>query len=419
MVIDMDESKLTTLEQIKAFLKGTEAVGFSARQEDVNCYRHIEEVLQRFSYGQLHRSDKGLVLRYLERTSGYSRQQLTRLVKRWRAGEKLVKAYRRPKEGFARRFTAVDLAVLAETDTLHGTLSGPATRHLMARALVIFGDPRYERLATISVGHLYNLRKQRGYIDRRRSFTKTRPTGVAIGTRRAPVPDGWPGFIRIDSVHQGDQDGIKGVYHINAVDCVTQWELIATCEKISEAYLLPVIEALLGGFPFGILGFHADNGSEYINRKVARMLDKLAAEFTKSRPGHANDNGLAETKNGAVIRKHLGYAHIPQYGAAEVNAWCAGYLNPYVNFHRPCLFAEEITDQKGKRRKRYPLPLVMTPFEKLASLADGAAFLRPGVSLECLRTRATARSDNAAAEQMNQARQKLFLSINKRSRTAA
>ena len=419
MVIDMNEAKLATLDQVRAFLAGTIAVEFGASDRSDDRYGHIAEVLGRFGYRRLNKPDKGVVLRYLQRTTGYSRQQLTRLVKRRLAGKILTKAYRAPTNGLKRKFTETDLALLAETDSLHGTLSGPATRHLMSRALAVFGDTRYERLATISVGHLYNLRRKSGYIDRRRHFTKTQPRGICIGTRRAPVPDGRPGFIRIDSVHQGDQDGIKGVYHINAVDCVTQWELIATCQKISEAYLLPVIQALLAGFPFGILGFHADNGSEYINHKVARMLDKLAAEFTKSRPRHANDNGLAETKNGAVIRKHLGYAHIPQYCAAEVNAWCAGYLNPYVNFHRPCLFAEEITDQKGKRRKRYPLPLVLTPFEKLASLADGAAFLRPGVTLESLRAKATARSDNAAAEQMNQARQKLFLSINKRSRTAA
>ena len=161
---------------------------------------------------------------------------------------------------------------------------------------------------------------------------------------------------------------MKGVYHINAVDCLTQWELVATCEKISEAYLLPVIEALLAGFPFRILGFHADNGSEYINHNVAKLLDKLRVEFTKSRPRHSNDNGLAETKNGAVIRKHLGYEHIPQRFATAVNAFCAEFLNPYLNFHRPCLFAEEITDKKGKIRKRYPQRLVMTPFEKLATL---------------------------------------------------
>jgi transposase InsO family protein len=419
MVIDMNEAKLTTLEQVRAFLVGTKAVEFSACGKDGDRYAHIAGVLHRFGYNRLKKADKGLILRYLERTTDYSRQQLTRIAKRWRTGKKLVKTYRAPKHGLVRKFTDADILVLAETDSLHGTLSGPATRRLMARALEVFGDPRYERLARISVGHLYNLRKRHGYIDRRRVFTKTRATGIAIGERRAPAPDGRPGFIRIDSVHQGDQDGTKGVYHINAVDCLTQWELVATCEKISEAYLLPVIEALLAGFPFRILGFHADNGSEYINRKVAKMLDKLAAEFTKSRPRHSNDNGLAETKNGAVIRKHLGYAHIPQCFATEVNAWCANHLNPYVNFHRPCLFAEDITDNKGKTRKRYPLDWVRTPFEKLASLPDVATFLRPGVTLDALRQTATAMSDNAAAEQMNLARQKLFLSINQRSRKPA
>jgi transposase InsO family protein len=419
MVIDMNEKKLVTLDQLREFLAATSEVEFQGCGQNDERYRHIEAVLKRFGYGRLGRADKGLVLRYLERTTGYSRQQLTRLVARYQRIGKLAKAYRAPTHGFARRFTEADVALLAETDSLHNTLSGPATRYLMARALSVHGDIRYVRLATISVGHLYNLRQRRGYTERRRVFTKTRPTGVPIGERRAPAPDGRPGFIRIDSVHQGDQDGIKGVYHINAVDCVTQWELIATCEKISEAYLLPVIEALLAGFPFCILGFHADNGSEYINHKVARMLDKLSAEFTKSRPRHSNDNGLAETKNGAVIRKHLGYAHIPQRYAAEVNVWCAEHLNPYVNFHRPCLFAENITDAKGKTRKRYPLRLIMTPFEKLISVPEVTTFLRTGITLDTLRTTATAMSDNEAAEQMNQARQRLFLSINKRSKTAA
>ena len=289
MVIDMNEKKLVTLDQLREFLAATSEVEFQGCGQDDERYRHIEAVLKRFGYGRLARADKGLVLRYLERTTGYSRQQLTRLVARYRRVGQLAKAYRAPKHGFMRRFTEADVALLAETDSLHNTLSGPATRYLMARALTVYGDTRYARLATISVGHLYNLRQRRGYTERRRVFTKTRPIGVPIGERRAPAPDGRPGFIRIDSVHQGDQDGIKGVYHINAVDCVTQWELIATCEKISEAYLLPVIEALLAGFPFRILGFHADNGSEYINHKVARMLDKLSAEFTKSRPRHSNE----------------------------------------------------------------------------------------------------------------------------------
>jgi transposase InsO family protein len=149
------------------------------------------------------------------------------------------------------------------------------------------------------------------------------------------------------------QDGVKGVYHVNAVDCVTQSQLVATCEKISEASLLPVIRQLLAGFPCVILGFHADNGSEYINYQVATLLEKLRIEFTKSRPRQSNDNALAESKNGAVVRKHLGYTHIPQHCASLVNDFCANHLNPYINFHRPCFFPETITDAKGKARKRY------------------------------------------------------------------
>ncbi len=112
-------------------------------------------------------------MRYLERTTEYSRQQLTRLVRRALTGGPLTKRYTAPGLGFARKFTAVDVARLAETDALHATLSGPATRCLMQRAVAIFGDSRYERLATISVAHLYNLRQARGYELRRRHWTKT------------------------------------------------------------------------------------------------------------------------------------------------------------------------------------------------------------------------------------------------------
>ena len=289
----------------------------------------------------------------------------------------------------------------------------------MQRAVAVFGDARYERLAAISVAHLYNLRRARGYETRRRHWTQTQGHNVPIAQRRAPSPDNRPGFIRIDSVHQGDQDGVKGLYHINAVDCVTQFEIVATCERLSEAYLLPVIETLLASFPFQILGFHADNGSEYINKTVAQLLEKLRVEFTKSRPRHSNDNGLAETKNGAIVRKHLGYSHIPQRFAAEVNAWCQGFLNPYVNFHRPCFFAEAITDEKGKTRKTYRLKDMMTPYEKLKSLPDAGAFLRPGMTFEQLDKIATAHSDNEAAERLNEACKKLSQSIHRRSRHAA
>ena len=417
MVIDMNDTQLQTLDQVRAFLKGTVAVEFSVSVNE--RYEFIARMVRRFGYARLKRADKGVVLRFLERVSGYSRQQLTRLVRRAGARPPLVKRYRASRSSFARHYTEADVRLLAEIDTLHGTLSGPATKKLMERACHVFGDARYERLALISVAHLYNLRKQAGYTRRRQHWTKTRPMAIPIGQRRAPAPNNQPGYLRVDSVHQGDQDGVKGLYHVNAVDCVTQFEAVATCERISEAFLIPVLEELISSFPFVIKGFHSDNGSEYINHHVARLLNKLLVEQTKSRSRHSNDNALAESKNGAIVRKHLGYSHIPQQFATRVNAFCVEHLNPYVNFHRPCFYAQTITDAKGRQRKRYSYQQMMTPYEKFKSLPDAALFLKLGISFQHLDTLANAVSDNEAARRLNQARAIMFKYIYNRSKSAA
>ena len=418
MVIDMNDEQLHTVARLRAFLDGTVAVNFAVAAGD--RYDFVARTVQRFGYARLNRADKGVVLRFLARVSGYSRQQLTRLVQRVRARAPLLKRYRASRTSFARTFTNADVLLLAHTDTLHGTLSGPATKKIMERAFEVFSERGYERLATISVAHLYNLRKRTGYLRHRQAWTKTRPVTIAIGERRAPAPNNQPGYLRVDSVHQGDQDGVKGLYHINAVDCVTQYEGVATCERISEAYLIPVLEELLQGFPFVIRGFHSDNGSEYINRHVAQLLNKLLIEEqTKSRSRHSNDNAQAESKNGAIVRKHLGYSHIPQRFAALVNIFCREHLNAYVNFHRPCLFAETITDAKGRSRKRYPYKLMMTPYEKLKSLRLAEQFLKPGITFQQLDAQASAMSDNHAAQRLNDARTTLFKTIFNRSKTAA
>lgn len=418
MVIDMNDKQLATLAQVKAFLEGTTAVDFAVAATE--RYAFIARTLQRFGYGLLGRADKGVVLRFLERVSGYSRQQLTRLVKRGTKRSPLTKRYCASRTSFARTYTAADVRLLAHTDTLHGTLSGLATKKLMERACAIFGDARYARLAVISVAHLYNLRQRPVYQRLRQVWTKTRPVTVAIGERRAPAPNNQPGYLRVDSVHQGDRDGIKGVYHINTVDCVTQYEGVATCERISEAFLIPVLAALLDSFPFVLKGFHSDNGSEYINRDVAKLLNKLLIEEqTKSRSRRCNDNAQVESKNAAIVRKHLGYSHIPQRFAALVNGFCRQHLNPYINFHRPCLFAETITDAKGRQRKRYPYAMMMTPYEKLKSLANAEQFLKPGITFAHLDAQAMAMSDNEAVQQLNAARAVLFNAILNRSKKAA
>ncbi len=419
MVIDMNEAKLETIEQIQEFLSGTAEVTFSIPNDEPTLRAFVAAVIKRFSYFRRRKGHRGVLLAYLRRLTGYSRQHLSRLLVQYRDTRSLKPRVRASRTSFTRHYGPVEVALLAETDSLHDTLSGPATKVLLLRALTLFGDTRFARLAQISVSHLYNLRASEPYRKLRIVCRGTRPSPVVIGVRKAPAPQGVPGYIRIDTVHQGDQDGMKGVYHINAVDIVTQWELVAAVEHISEAYLLPVIALLLNGFPFTIRGFHSDGGSEFVNYETAKLLDKLRVEFTRSRPRHTNDNALAECKNGAVIRKLMGYSHIPQKYATAINDFYVEALNPYLNFHRPCFFAVDTTDAKGKIRKTYPYEQIMTPWERLKTIPEYETFLKDGVTAQALELQANEMSDNAAAKKVQLARKQLFQSFNRRSKSAA
>ena len=401
---------LTTIDQLEDFLSGTQAAAFSVISDKDACYRWIQGELVKFRYLRLSRCGKGVVIRYLMKISGYSRQQLTRLIAQYRRTGRLQRR-QRTVSGFKSKYTEKDIRLLAAMDERHDTPCGPAVKKLCERACGLFGQTEYTALASISVSHLYNLRKSIPYTRQRRHFEKTQPRPSKIGERRKPQPNGQPGYIRIDTVHQGDLDKQKGVYHINAVDEVTQFEIVCTVEKISERHLIPALEQLLETFPFTLLGFHSDNGSEYLNKRVADLLEKLRIEFTKSRSRHSNDNALAESKNGAVIRKLFGYSHIPQRWAAIINDFNQQHLNPYLNYHRPCFFPETTTDHKGKERKIYRYENMVTPYDKLKSLPSASDCLKPGVSFEILDKVAHQISDNQAADQLQKARQKLFKTI--------
>jgi transposase InsO family protein len=232
----------------------------------------------------------------------------------------------------------------------------------------------------------------------------TQASKVNIGERRKPQPLGRPGFLRVDTVHQGHRDGRPGLYHINAVDTVTQWQVVGCVETICERHLLPVLEAMLHQIPFVIRGFHCDNGSEFINHQVAGLLEKLRVEFTKSRAYRTTDNALVEGKNGAVIRKHIGHGHIAAEHAEAFQKFFTAHLNPYLNFHRPCGFATIRTGARGRRKRNYPADDYRTPFEKLASLAKWERFLKPGLDAQQLQRAAQKLSDTEAARKMQKAK---------------
>ena len=407
----MEAAERLSLEQIQAFLVASDEVGFAGRNR-AEVYGWVNQVLCQQQYERLNRRGRGLVRRYVEKMTGLSRAQVTRLITRYLRGEEVKpKTYRRHR--FPRRYTREDIALLVAVDEAHQTLSGPATQKLLQRAYYDFGEQPYQRLATLSVAQLYRIRNGRAYREQRVSYQGTRPSrGVGIGERRRPEPCGRPGYLRVDTVHQGDLDGVKGVYHINAVDEVTQWEVVGATAQISEAYLLPVLQAMLEQFPFRIRGFHSDNGSEFINHTVAKLLNKLLVEQTKSRPRQSSDNGLAEAKNGAVVRKHMGYSHIAAPHAAAIEAFYEEHFNPYLNFHRPCGVPESVVGQKGKVKRIYPW--YATPWEILRQLPDLARHLKAGVTVQDLERQARRQTDLAAALEMQAAKQKLFDTFHRR-----
>lgn len=406
----MNLDNLHSIEQLESFLKGSQPITLTILSNKDERYAFAEKLLRRFGYQNLKRPQRGILCKFLVKVTGYSRQQVTRLIKQYQATGRVVR-HQKTLSGFFQFYTKTDIQLLAAMDQRHNTPNGMMVKKLCERAYHRFNELEYERLSTISVAHIYNLRKTFTYKNVRHHYEKTKSAKVSIGERRKPYPEGKPGFIRIDTVHQGDLDGEKGVYHINAIDEITQFEIVVSVEKISEAYLLPALKYLLQEFPFVIINFHSDNGSEYVNHAVANLLNKLLIEFTKSRPRHCNDNPLAESKNASVVRKTFGYEHIPQRFATKINEFNRKALNPYLNYHRPCLFPTEYIDDKGKARKKYRYEDMMTPYDKLKSLPNAKQYLKPNVNFAQLDDIAEQMTDNEAADLLNQLRQQLFKHI--------
>ena len=408
MTIAMTDSNLSNIKELEVFLRASTNLGFKA-QVRKEKYLWVKTTLGKFKYFRLKKKNRGLVRQYLSKMTGYSPSQITRLIGKYKENQLEIKSYKRSK--FPKKYSDSDIALLTLVDNLHSRLNGHATKRILEREYDIFNNDEFRNIKNISVPHIYRLRKTKQYQKSECTFTKTTPSkrGQLIAERRKPDPQGKPGYIRVDTVHQGDKDGNKGVYHINSVDIVTQWEVVGAVEQISERYLVPVLEDLIKQYPFKILGFHADNGSEYINKVVARLLNKLLIEFTKSRPRKSNDNALVESKNGAVIRKHMGYLFIPQSSATDIHRFYQDYFNHYLNFHRPSGFSRDQIDHKGKIKKIYDSYL--TPFEKLKSLDNPAQYLKPEVTMKQLDEKSLQYSDTEFARIMEKQKLKLFRKI--------
>src|SRR5580704_15357743 len=406
MQLQMQNAEELNPEQISEFLKASHGIVFSG-QGRAEIYGWTQQVLIAQEYASLGKKERGAVRAYITKVTGLSLPQAARLIRMYRETGRIEQQPHQRRQ-FPRKYTVGDVTLLALVDRAHERMSGPATRCILRREYEEYNKLEYVRLAGISVAHLYNLRNSVGYRRQAAVFEPTRPSGVSIAERRRPDPQGRPGYLRVDTVHQGDWDGAKGVYHVNAVDTVTQWQAVGCAPRINVENLKPVLEAILHQFPFQILGFHVDNGSEYINYAIAEMMGVLMVEFTKSRACRSQDNALVEGKNGAVIRKLMGYGHIPTEHAGTLQKFYTTQLNPYLNYHRPCGFATVSVDARGKRKRQYRLEDYATPYQKLKSLPGAAAYLKPGITMEALERLEAAMSDTEFARKMGAAKGKVL-----------
>jgi len=401
------DHKIKTVADLEGFLGASKDLDF--RQTDrKTTYAWIDKFLKRFDYHAESKKCKGILKRYLVKMTGYSDRQVKRLIKEhsWFGRICIKKSYHRNR--FPKTYTREDINLLTKTDNLHNRLNGLATKKIFETEYQVYGKQKYKRLAGISISHIYNLRNTKGYQQKALTYSKTNPRKVNIGERRRPNPQGKPGYIRVDSVHQGDSGKQKGVYYINAVDEVTQWQVAVATRRISESHLLDALLDLIAQFPFKIIEFHSDNGSEYINKQVAALLNKLLIKLTKSRARQCNDNALVESKNGAVIRKWMGYAYIPQKEAGKINQFYKAHLNLYINYYRPSIFPEIVRSGKNKEVKKYKYKNTMTPFSKLKSIPNFQNYLKPNFPLLDLETFLSNHSVNDFTERVVKAQAKLF-----------
>lgn len=403
----MDDSRLNNINQIREFLKYSQKMVLVLGTIEEK-YFFVNNTVFRFNYKKLCRKDKKIILLYIKKITGYKKAQVMRLVGRAVVGKLKKTNYKRSNPNLV--YKPCDIKILEETDELHSRLSSLATREILRREYLMFGHTEFENISHISSSHINNLRNTNLYKKSWVNGTKARV--INIGKTGKPENNDIPGSIRVDTVHQRD------IYHINAVDEITQWEVVVSVPQITEEFLEPALVTLLSQFPFVVFNFHSDRGIEFINKVVADILNKLLIKQTKSRSRHCNDNALVESKNASVIRKNMGWEHIQRDLdlVSSINNYYLNYFNIYISYHRPCLFVTEIVkDEKNREKKIYGQ--ATTPYEKLKEISKdkNRNFLKPKITFEKLDIIAYERSDNEFARILRTKERELFSLIEARN----
>lgn len=264
MEVIMDDSRLNNITEIKEFLKSSKKIVLEIETIEAK-YNFIQTTIDKFKYCKLAKHDKKIILLYLKKITGFKKTQMHKLIHRTLKRKLSRKPYVRHNPNLT--YKAYDVKLLEKTDSLHLRLNSLATKEILRREYEIFNNWEYLNISKVSHSHINNLRKTNMY--KNSWVNPTKPSAVNIGTTAPPQNNNLPGSIRVDTVNQNN------IYHINAVDEITQWEVVITVPRITEIFLEDALYELLLQFPFIIFNFHSDRGSEFINKTVVKILNKL------------------------------------------------------------------------------------------------------------------------------------------------
>ena len=368
----MTNSHKLSIEQIKNLLN-VENLDIRI-DNNKDAYTWINSLLTSVKYNSLRKKDKHYVILYISKVLNLSVGRTRHLASMWsKKGDLEYRKYKR--SHIYRKYSIEDILLVLETFNNH-KINGNAIKKILQDEYNIYGRKEYSNISNISSSYIYTLLKNNNH-----NLSKTKAVHTDIGIREPLKKDGKAGHLSIDTVHQKESNKCKEFYYINVIDFHTQWQLIYVVKQVSERYLLPVLQDMLNTFPFEIIEIHSDNGFEYINHKVSKILTGLHIKQLKSRPYKSEDNGQIETKN-TIIRKEMGYFPMSDKYIEPLSMFFSKYYNDYLNYHHPCAYPTMTKDNKGRIRRKYSQSNYMTPYQKLKEIDPQSTTLKKGVSFQ-------------------------------------
>ena len=322
-------------------------------------------------YREASRAEKGRILTEFAAVTGYHRKHAARLL---RAATRPDRARPRPERRLYDEAVREALIVLWEaSDRICGKRLKPLIPMLLAAMerhghLALDAEVR-ARLEAISAATIDRaLAPARAKTSSRRRRVASSPAirrSVPIRTY-ADWDDPAPGFMEADLVaHSGPSTSGAFVQTLVLTDIATGWTECAPLLFREQQLLGEVMTVMREVTPFPLLGFDTDNDTVFINETIKAWCEAAGVEFTRSRPYRKNDQAHIEQKNGAIVRRMVGYRRLEGLAAAEALAHLYRPMRLFVNFFQPSFKLAEKRREGALIRKRYHPPL--TPHQRLVA----------------------------------------------------